>query len=162
MPYGSGRIEWQYIYIFCGVCSRVPRVRPRSALRFRQDRVAVHLHFLRCVFQGATGKAKECLKLQEEGKMTEVEVQKVLHRADAISYGTLAEMNHFQSERVKDFKLMMQLYLRSQIKFYQEVSRDSLLGVESLEVTAMVMRVIVVVAAAMLVLAMSVVLAAIM
>ena len=57
---------------------------------------------------------------------------------------------------------MMQLYLRSQIKFYQEVSRDSLLGVESLEVTAMVMRVIVVVAAAMLVLAMSVVLAAIM
>lgn len=132
MPYSSGRIERQYTYIFCGV------------------------------FQGATGKAKECLKLQEEGKMTEVEVQKVLHRADAISYGTLAEMNHFQCERVKDFKLMMQLYLRSQIKFYQEVSGDSWLGVESLEVTAVGMRVIVVVATVMLMLATSVVSAAIM
>ncbi|KAK7099096.1 sorting nexin lst-4-like [Littorina saxatilis] len=75
------------------------------------------------VHEGATGKAKECLKLQEEGKMTEVEVQKVLHRADTISYGTLAEMNHFHAERAKEFKLMMQLYLRSQIKFYQDMTK---------------------------------------
>lgn len=88
------------------------------------------------VFQGATGKAKECLKLQEEGKMTEPETQKVLGRTDVISYGTLAEMNHFQSERVKDFKLMMQLYLRSQIKFYQEVSTVSyILRIENCQET---------------------------
>ncbi|XP_076450131.1 sorting nexin lst-4-like isoform X2 [Babylonia areolata] len=75
------------------------------------------------VHEGATGRAKECLKSQEEGKMTDGEVQKVLQRADVISYGALAEMNHFHAERVKDFKLMMQLYLRSQIKFYQDMTR---------------------------------------
>ncbi|KAK7488820.1 hypothetical protein BaRGS_00019955 [Batillaria attramentaria] len=75
------------------------------------------------VHEGATGKAKDCLKAQEEGKMTEAEVNKVLARADTISYGTLAEMNNFQTERVKDFKLMMQLYLRSQIKFYQDMTK---------------------------------------
>ena len=68
------------------------------------------------------GKAKECIKQQEEGKISEQEVMNVQHRVDTVSYGTLAEMNHFQRERVQDFKLMMQLYLRSQIQFYQDVS----------------------------------------
>ena len=53
--------------------------------------------------------------------MPESEVRSVLRRADTISYGTLAEMNHFQTERVKDIRLMMQLFLRSQVNFYQEV-----------------------------------------
>ncbi|XP_076471286.1 sorting nexin lst-4-like isoform X2 [Babylonia areolata] len=75
------------------------------------------------VHEGAIGRAKECMKQQEEGKMTEGEVQKVLHKADTISYATLAEMNHFQRERVRDFKDMMQLYLRSQIQFYQDMTR---------------------------------------
>ncbi|KAL8614292.1 hypothetical protein ACOMHN_007630 [Nucella lapillus] len=75
------------------------------------------------VHEGATGKAKECLKSQEEGKMADGDVQKVLQRADVITYGTLAEMTHFHTDRVKDFKLMMQLYLRSQIKFYQDMTK---------------------------------------
>ncbi|KAL8573103.1 hypothetical protein ACOMHN_027363 [Nucella lapillus] len=75
------------------------------------------------VHEGAIGKAKECLKQQEEGKMTEAEVQKVLHKADTISYASLAEMNHFQRDRVTDFKAMMQHYLRAQISFYQDMTQ---------------------------------------
>ena len=71
------------------------------------------------------GKAKECSHLRKEGKMTESEVQSVYTRADTISHGTLAEMNHFQQERVKDFKYMMQTYLREQIKFYKQVETHS-------------------------------------
>lgn len=67
------------------------------------------------------GKAKECHKLQEEGKMTEQQVKNVVAKADVISYGTLAEMNHFQNERVRDFKYMMQKYLQEQITFYKKV-----------------------------------------
>ncbi|KAJ8299164.1 hypothetical protein KUTeg_023224 [Tegillarca granosa] len=72
--------------------------------------------------EGAIGKAKECLKLQSENKMTESEVQTSLQRADVISYGTLAEVNHFQKSRVEDFKGVMQTYLRGQIKFYKEIT----------------------------------------
>ncbi|KAH9519322.1 Sorting nexin-18 [Bulinus truncatus] len=72
--------------------------------------------------QGAIGKVKDCLKLQEENKMSESEVQSVVTRADTISYGTLAEMNNFQKERVVDFKLYMQNYLREQIDFYKKLT----------------------------------------
>ncbi|CAL1535965.1 unnamed protein product [Lymnaea stagnalis] len=74
------------------------------------------------VHEGAIGKAKECTKLQEEGKMSESEVNNVLVRADTISYGTLAEMNHFQRERVIDCKSMMQSYLKEQIDFYKKLT----------------------------------------
>lgn len=74
------------------------------------------------VHEGAIGKAKECLKLQEEGKMSESEVNNVLARADTISYGTLAEITHFQEQRVDDFKSMMQKYLQEQINFYKNLT----------------------------------------
>ncbi|GFN87287.1 sorting nexin [Plakobranchus ocellatus] len=74
------------------------------------------------VHEGAIGKAKECIKLQEEGKMNETEVTSVLTRADTISYATLAEMNNFQRDRVIDFKAMMQSYLREQIDFYKKLT----------------------------------------
>ncbi|GFS07825.1 sorting nexin [Elysia marginata] len=75
------------------------------------------------VHEGAIGKAKECIKLQEEGKMNETEVTSVLTRADTISYATLAEMNNFQRDRVVDFKSMMQHYLREQIDFYKNLTQ---------------------------------------
>ena len=53
--------------------------------------------------------------------MSESEVQAVIQRADVISYGTMAEMSHFQKERCRDFKLMMQDYLKGQIEFYKQV-----------------------------------------
>ncbi|ESO94334.1 hypothetical protein LOTGIDRAFT_215869 [Lottia gigantea] len=74
------------------------------------------------VHEGAVGKTKDCLKLQEEGKMTDGEVQNVMQRADTISFGTLAEMHNFHHERVKDYKDMMQNYLKSQIEFYKQIT----------------------------------------
>lgn len=54
--------------------------------------------------------------------MPESDVAAVIQRADVISFGTLAEMNHFQRERVADYKDMMQKFLHGQIKFYRDVS----------------------------------------
>ncbi|XP_067655131.1 sorting nexin lst-4-like isoform X3 [Haliotis asinina] len=75
------------------------------------------------VHEGAIGKAKECQKLQEEGKMGEKEMQDVMQKADIISYGTLAEMNHFQKERVIDFKKMTKSYLQEQINFFKTITQ---------------------------------------
>lgn len=74
------------------------------------------------VHEGAVGKAKECQKQVEDAKITESEMLSILQRADIISFGTLAEMTHFQKERVVDFKIMMQAYLKQQIIFYQEIT----------------------------------------
>ena len=71
--------------------------------------------------QGAVGKAKECLKMQQEGRMVESTVQTITQKADIISCGTLAEITHFQAERTRDFKSVMTTYLRGQIEFYGEV-----------------------------------------
>nr|XP_022342203.1 sorting nexin-33-like isoform X3 [Crassostrea virginica] len=73
--------------------------------------------------EGAIGKAKECERLKDEGRMPESDVTAVIQRSDVISYGTLAEMNHFQRERVTDYKEMMQKYLSGQIKFYREITQ---------------------------------------
>lgn len=56
--------------------------------------------------------------------MPESDVAAVIQRADVISFGTLAEMNHFQRERVADYKDMMQKFLHGQIKFYRDVSKQ--------------------------------------
>lgn len=55
--------------------------------------------------------------------MPESDVAAVIQRADVISFGTLAEMNHFQRERVADYKEVMQKFLHGQIKFYRDVSK---------------------------------------
>ncbi|XP_062590061.1 sorting nexin-33-like [Saccostrea cucullata] len=73
--------------------------------------------------EGAIGKAKECERLKEEGRMPESDVTAVIQRADVISFGTLAEMNHFQRERVVDYKDMMTKFLTGQIKFYREITQ---------------------------------------
>lgn len=56
--------------------------------------------------------------------MSESDVQTVVQRADVMSYGTLAEMNHFHYSRIQDFKLLMQNYLTAQIEFYTNVSTN--------------------------------------
>lgn len=55
--------------------------------------------------------------------MPESDVAAVIQRADVISFGTLAEMNHFQRERVADYKDMMQKFLHGQIKFYRDITQ---------------------------------------
>jgi sorting nexin-9/18/33 len=74
------------------------------------------------VHEGAVGKAKECQKLLDEGKMNAEDTSGVMARTDIISYATVAEMNHFQQERARDFKYMMQKYLQEQISFYKRLT----------------------------------------
>jgi len=54
--------------------------------------------------------------------LTEAEVETVERRADVITYSVLAEMEHFQRNRVVDFQVYMQRYLHGQIAFYRQVS----------------------------------------
>ncbi|KAH3886426.1 hypothetical protein DPMN_010433 [Dreissena polymorpha] len=75
------------------------------------------------VHEGAIGKAKECVKLQGENRMQENAVTSVVQRADVISCGTLAEINHFHKQRCVDFKDVMKTFLSAQIKFYAEISQ---------------------------------------
>ncbi|XP_064635989.1 sorting nexin-33-like [Lineus longissimus] len=74
------------------------------------------------IHKGSLAKVKECQKSQDEGKMSESEVQSVINRSDTVSYAIMSEQNYFQEERVRDFKLMMQIYLRQQIEFYKKIT----------------------------------------
>ncbi|GAB1608457.1 sorting nexin-33-like [Argonauta hians] len=74
------------------------------------------------VHEGAMGKLKECQKQVDDGKLVESEMQNILLRSDTISFATLAEMNHFHQERVRDFRSFMQNYLKQQILFYQNIT----------------------------------------
>ncbi|XP_077978422.1 sorting nexin-33-like isoform X2 [Glandiceps talaboti] len=74
------------------------------------------------VHKGALSKVKECQKQVDEGKMDGSDAASVSQRADTISYALLAESNHFQQERVKDFKSMMQNFVREQITFYKNIT----------------------------------------
>ncbi|XP_049781970.1 sorting nexin lst-4 isoform X2 [Schistocerca cancellata] len=73
------------------------------------------------VHRGALQKRKECEKLASDHKMDQTQLKEVIRRTDVVSYALLAEVSHFHSERVIDFKCAMQKYLTEQIKFYQEI-----------------------------------------
>jgi len=61
-------------------------------------------------------------KIQENaGMLTEAEIETVESRADVITYTVLAEMEHFQRNRVTDFQVYMQRYLHGQIAFNRQV-----------------------------------------
>ncbi|XP_063956935.1 sorting nexin-33-like isoform X3 [Lytechinus pictus] len=78
------------------------------------DMIHFHKHTMQTV--------KECQKQREEQKMDFEEAEAVKRRADVISYAMMAEVNHFHRERVEDFKWMMQIYLKEQIKFYKSLT----------------------------------------
>ncbi|XP_041466955.1 sorting nexin-33-like isoform X2 [Lytechinus variegatus] len=78
------------------------------------DMIHFHKHTIQTV--------KECQKQREEQKMDFEEAEAVKRRADVISYAMMAEVNHFHRERVEDFKWMMQVYLKEQIKFYKSLT----------------------------------------
>ena len=74
-------------------------------------------NFITHKFQAASNKAEESFT-----KLSDAEAQAVQGRVDVISYACQAEINHFNQNRVGDFKGMMQKYLQGQISFYQNVS----------------------------------------
>lgn len=65
--------------------------------------------------------------MAEDGKMESQSVQDISRKTDVISYAMLAEVTHFQHERVADFKYMMQCYITEQIKFYNKVRSSFLM-----------------------------------
>ena len=67
-------------------------------------------------------KRKEYCRYGQEGKLSEDEVQHVCRRTDVVSYALMAEMSHFQKERVADFTEAMRGFLRNQVSFYRNVS----------------------------------------
>ncbi|XP_035208787.1 sorting nexin lst-4-like, partial [Stegodyphus dumicola] len=73
--------------------------------------------------KSALNKVSEHKKLSEEGKLSSDNVAAISQRTDVISYAALAEMNHFQRERVAYFKSMMETYLTAQIDFYQRITQ---------------------------------------
>lgn len=56
--------------------------------------------------------------------MPESDVAAVIQRADVISFGTLAEMNHFQRERVADYKDMMQNSYMDKLNFTEILPKN--------------------------------------
>ncbi|XP_022099455.1 sorting nexin-33-like isoform X2 [Acanthaster planci] len=78
------------------------------------DMISFHKHTISTV--------KECQKQREEQKIDYEEAEAVKNRADVVSYAMMSEINHFHSERVQDFKEVMQNYLTEQIRFYQNIT----------------------------------------
>lgn len=87
----------------------------RGVLSVWPDAIAVQ--------RGAIQKRKECERLVGDQKMGNVQLQEVNRRTDIMTYGVLAEMNHFRQERDTHLKETMRQLIGAQIDFYQEVVR---------------------------------------
>lgn len=72
--------------------------------------------------KGALNKKREHQKLQDEGKVDAASAASVYRRADIVSYATFAEIDYFQKQRVAEFKMMIQNFLRQQILFYENIT----------------------------------------
>lgn len=72
----------------------------------------------------ALGRKKDYLRLRDEGKAEDKVVESVSQRADVVSYAMLAEINHFQKERISDTKQMMKSFVQAQLEFYQRISNE--------------------------------------
>ncbi|XP_064476417.1 sorting nexin lst-4-like [Ornithodoros turicata] len=69
-------------------------------------------------------KNREYHKLRDEAKLSADELDGINQRTDVVSFATMAEISHFQQERVLDFNAMMYKFLGGQIEFYEEVVRN--------------------------------------
>lgn len=68
------------------------------------------------IYKGAISKKKE-----HENRLDKDALDGINKRADVVTYATVAEMNHFQEERVRDFNQVMRVYLTGQLKLYKEI-----------------------------------------
>ena len=73
------------------------------------------------VYKGAINKKKEHKKAFDEGRLDENALTGINKRADVVTYATLAEMNHFEEERVRDFQIVMRSFLVGQLSLYQNI-----------------------------------------
>lgn len=73
------------------------------------------------VYKGAIGKKKEHKKAFDENRLDANALTEINKRADVVTYATLAEMNHFQEERVNDFNIVMRTFISGQLNLYREI-----------------------------------------
>lgn len=71
--------------------------------------------------KSAIDKQREMVRMQGEGKYTAEDVENARIRAETLSYGVQAEMNHVQYYRVDDFTNYMKTFIDQQIVFYQSI-----------------------------------------
>ncbi|XP_002127441.2 sorting nexin-33-like [Ciona intestinalis] len=73
---------------------------------------------------GAMRKVRECRKLKEEGRMTDVECGAVAERADRVVCCMRAEMDHFHGQRIRDFAEAQREMLRNQAQFFENIAAE--------------------------------------
>lgn len=73
------------------------------------------------VYKGAIQKKKEHRKAFDEGRLDQKSLEGINRRADVVTYATIAEMNHFEEERINDFNGIMRTFLQGQLKLYKEM-----------------------------------------
>lgn len=73
------------------------------------------------VYRGAIAKKKEHQKAFAEGRLEEKAMAGINHRADVVTYATLAEMNHFEEERIIDYRRVMRTFLTGQLNLYKTI-----------------------------------------
>lgn len=66
-------------------------------------------------------KHKEYQKMRDEVKLSQEDLEGIRQRMDVVSYATLAEVSHFQRQKVHDFNTAMHHFLGGQISFYEEI-----------------------------------------
>lgn len=66
-------------------------------------------------------KHKEYQKMRDEVKLSQEDLEGIRQRMDVVSYATLAEVSHFQKQKVHDFNTAMHHFLGGQISFYEEI-----------------------------------------
>lgn len=79
------------------------------------DIISFHKSFL--------SKHKEFQKMRDEVKLSQEDLEGIRQRMDVVSYATLAEVSHFQTQKVVDFNAAMHGFLGGQIDFYEEIVR---------------------------------------
>uniref|UniRef100_H2ZD85 Sorting nexin n=1 Tax=Ciona savignyi TaxID=51511 RepID=H2ZD85_CIOSA len=73
---------------------------------------------------GAMRKVRECRKLKEEGKMTDVECGAVAERADRVVCCMRAEIDHFHQQRIRDFAAAQRELLKNQAQFFENIAAE--------------------------------------
>lgn len=73
------------------------------------------------VYKGAINKKREHKKAFDEHRLDQQALEGINKRADVVSYATIAEMNHFQEERVTDHNQQMKLFLEGQLTLYRNI-----------------------------------------
>uniref|UniRef100_A0A023FKC5 Putative sorting nexin-9 pediculus us corporis sorting nexin-9 n=1 Tax=Amblyomma cajennense TaxID=34607 RepID=A0A023FKC5_AMBCJ len=69
-------------------------------------------------------KNKEYQKMRDDVKLSQEDLEGIQQRMDVVSYAMLAEVSHFQQQKVHDFNGAMHDFLGGQISFYEEIVKN--------------------------------------